>query len=607
MCMGKSLLTRKVITTVLLVFASSSIFANNAELNQRADDAYSAYKGSFLVTNGSTQYFRTSIFNATNDYFWCQALDIQMVEDVYLRTKSAADKTLITNLLNTFLVKNAGVGGLYDWNWNNFNDDLLWAGLAFARGYQITGNATYLTQAKYVFNRIYDRGWDTALGGGIWWDVTKVNKSGLSNNTAVMLGCYIYEATSETAYLTKSTAVYTWILNTLCNKSTGAVYEDIKSNGTLSTSANVYNIGAFIGAANHLHRLTGTSSYFDDAKRSVDYVIANKTFNGGIMSNNQRAGTWQSEFSRGMGEFVRDNNLWSTYYNWMKLNADAAWNLRRTDRNIAWNNWIYQTPSDDCAAVECIGTVIQISTTPTTQPGFTAGSSYRLTPKTNPNSALKVVNNSTANGSLIEINSWITDSNTNNCEKFNVISLGYGYYRLTAANALLTSLDVAGQSSLDNTPIDIWGSNTTVSQYWKLVYDYDGYYKLKPKCAPSSCINITANNPANGTKCVLWKESYGDNERWQLTLAPVVVTGIEEESKETKLNIFPNPVVNYLTISSSNELKDMNYIIINTMGQQVMLGKSMNKQINVEILAPGIYNLLMMIKGKKNTVRFIKE
>jgi predicted alpha-1,6-mannanase (GH76 family) len=108
-----------------------------------------------------------------------------MVEDVYLRTKSASHKTLITNLLNTFLQQNQGSGGLYDWNWNDYNDDLQWAGIAFARGYQITGNVTFLNQAKYAFNRSYDRGWTTELGGGLWWDVSHQDKSGLSNNPEI--------------------------------------------------------------------------------------------------------------------------------------------------------------------------------------------------------------------------------------------------------------------------------------------------------------------------------------------------------------------------------------------------------------------------------------
>jgi len=481
-----------------------------SEINSQADAAFNGYINAFLTTSGNTQFFKARLNDATKDYFWQQALDIQGVEDTYLRTKSEAHKTLITNLLNTFLQQNQGTGGLYDWSWNKFNDDILWAGIAFARGYQITHNPVYLTQAKYAFNRAYDRGWDNTLGGGIWWDVDHQDKSGLSNNTAVILGCYIYEFTKETTYYTKAKAIYDWMWSHLYNHTTGAVWENIKPDGTIAMDANVYNVGAFISAANQLHRITGLTSIYDDAKRAVDYVRNNKT-TGGVLSGSNRNGTWASEFARGIGEFVRDNNLWSTYYTWMKQNADAAWAKRRTDFNITWNNWLTNTPTDnETGANECISAVVMQQVTPATQPGLTDNGIYRLTPKVAGGSALDIALSS----SLADIWGWNGGSN----QKFKIVPLDHGYYRLVPQSSTTFSLDVTGNSSANDTPIQIYTTNSNSSQYYKLVYDYDGYYKLKPRCAPSSCVNVKAADTANGTKCVLWTESFTDNERWLLQL-----------------------------------------------------------------------------------------
>jgi predicted alpha-1,6-mannanase (GH76 family) len=480
------------------------------EVNSQADAAFNGITSAFLITSGTTQYFKTALDNTTKDYFWQQALDIQMVEDTYLRTKSAAHKTLLTNLLNTFIQQNQGSGGLYDWNWNDYNDDILWAGIAFVRGYQITQNPIYLTQAKYVFNRAYDRGWDSTLGGGIWWDVNHTDKSGLSNNTAVILGCYIYEFTKEAAYQTKAKAIYDWMWAHLYDHSSGAVWENVKPDGTVAMSANVYNAGAFISAANQLHRITGLTSIYDDAKRAVDYVRNNKT-TGGVLSGNIRNGTWASEFARGLGEFVRDNNLWSTYYTWMKQNADAAWARRRTDYNITWNNWLTNTPADNVTTtLECVSAVVMQQVTPATQPGLTDNGMYRLTPKMASGSALDIDMSSR----LADIWGW----NSGNNQKFKLVPLNYGYYRLVPQSAATFSLDVTNNSNANDTPIQIYTTNTNSSQYYKVVYDYDGYYKLKPRCAPSSCVNVKAAGTADGTKCVLWSESFIDNERWLLQL-----------------------------------------------------------------------------------------
>ncbi|MET8044322.1 glycoside hydrolase family 76 protein [Micromonospora sp. NPDC005215] len=336
-------------------------------LTVNLDSAFAAMNNAFLVSNGSQRYYKTSLNNGEKDYFWRQALDIQAVQDVYDRTGSSATRDLISRLLDTFLQQNRGGGGLYDWNWNEYNDDLLWAGLAFARGYRITGNLTYLNQAQYAFNRVYDRGWDSNLGGGIWWDIRRRDKNALSNSPAVILGVLIFESTNDRGYLNKAQAIFDWVWATLLNRSTGAVHETIWSDGRLAGGQTVYSAGAFVSAAQALYRNNRRQSIFNDAKRTTDWVIRDRTTNG-IMTSTQREGTWQSEFARGMGEFVRENNLWDEYYDWMRRNADAAWNARRTDLNLTWNRWDAPTPRDDTRTVEIIGSVIMQAVTPATRP-----------------------------------------------------------------------------------------------------------------------------------------------------------------------------------------------------------------------------------------------
>lgn len=487
-----------------------AVVPDTSSANPLADMAIEGYNNTFLVSMGTTQYYKESLSVTTKDYFWCQALDIQMLEDTYLRTKKTEHRTLISNLLNTFLVQNAGNRGQQDWDWNDYNDDLLWAGIAFARGYQITGNSVFLAQAEYAFDRMYNRGWDSALGGGIWWDVAHANKSGLSNNPAVILACDLYESTGRQDYLTKAQAIYDWVRRTLFNSTTGAVYENIKPDGTLDRADNVYNSGAFISAANHLHLLTGNQSLFNDAKLAADYVVNNKTV-GGVLSSGQREGTWQSEFARGLGEFVRDNNLWDTYYTWMRSNADAAWNARRTDKNVSWNKWQERTPSDNTVrAVECASAVVMLQVTPAKKPGFSDGGTYRFTPKMNKESAMSVSGAGTSDGTAVELSGWTGAAG----QKFKVVSAGYGYYRLAPSNVPAKSVFVAGTA--EGSEVQITAQADLPAQYWKLVYDYSGFYKLKPKSAPVSCLKVSGNTGQNGSKCVISPENNDDKERWFL-------------------------------------------------------------------------------------------
>ena len=213
-----------------------------------------------------------------------------MVEDRHDFRKDETLKPLIIDLLDTFREheKNSATHEIWDWTWNEYNDDLLWAGLAFIRGYQITGEKRFLEQAEWDWNFLYKRGYTNELGGGIWWDVKKESKSSLSNNPAISMACYLYEATGKKEYLEQAKELYNWVCNgyqgnSLFDRNTGSVDEKMNPNGTMSESYNVYTSGAFIEAASVLYRITQEQSYYDAAIKAIEYVIKNKTTND-IMS-----------------------------------------------------------------------------------------------------------------------------------------------------------------------------------------------------------------------------------------------------------------------------------------------------------------------------------
>ncbi|MFF5075461.1 ricin-type beta-trefoil lectin domain protein [Actinoplanes sp. NPDC000266] len=468
-------------------------------LSANTDAAFTALNNAFLVSNGDQRYYKESLNQPAKDYFWRQALDIQAAEDVYDSTGSSATRDLIGRLLDTFLEQNRGGGGLYDWNWNEYNDDLLWAGLAFARGYRITGNRTYLAQAQYAFDRVYDRGWDSALGGGIWWDIRKGEKSALSNSPAVILGALIYESGGGRAYLDKARAVYDWTWSTLLDRSSGAVHENIQANGSLSGGRTVYSAGAFVSAAQAMYRNFAGRSLFDDAKRTTDWVIRDMTSNG-IMTNGQREGTWQSEFARGMGEFVRENGLWPQYYDFMKRNADAAWNARRTDLNLTWNRWDTPTPRDDTRAVEAIGSVIMQAVTPASMPGAGGGTGTGVLRGQQSGRCADVPGAGQANGIAIAL--WDCNGGANQ------------RWTATAARQLQVygtkCLDASAGGTADGTAVIIWDCNGGANQQWTVNADGTVVGAGSGKC-------LDATGSANGAALTIWTCNGGTNQRWSRT------------------------------------------------------------------------------------------
>ena len=355
-----------------------------------ADSSFYYYNKAFLLEKNNSKdgltYYRENQTSNHWAYFWNQALIILMVEDRYECRKDESLKPLLTNLLDAFRQheKNPQTNDIMDWTWNDFQDDLLWAGLAFIRGYQITGNERFLEQAKWDWEFLYNRGYDTALGGGLWWSIDKADKSGLSNNPAISMACYLYEATGNQTYLDQAKDIYNWVYTTL-REPNGAVDEKISKDGVRPRSYNVYNVGAFIEAANALYRITKNEIYAHHAKESIQFVMRDKVDENGIMSKWHRDGTWQSEFARGMGLFVKDNNLWDyqadytserkpiTYYEWMRKNAIAAWETRERVNNITFNEWAKQTPlipetGKTWTAMEMVSAVVMTQVTPDEKP-----------------------------------------------------------------------------------------------------------------------------------------------------------------------------------------------------------------------------------------------
>jgi predicted alpha-1,6-mannanase (GH76 family) len=343
-----------------------------------ADDSYSAFNKAFLVKANGRTYYKINTVDSSIMRSWGQCLEIAVVEDVCERTHDSEQLNLLFDLLNNALLpENDGA----NWTrWDTWNDDIAWMGIAFIRGYEITGRHAYLDVAKDNWNRAYDRGWETTYGGGGIWEFMdnlkpggKPSKNALSNDPMITIGCALYEATGDKNYLTKSKNIYAWVRARLFNPKTGQVNEGVSfpsygaspSDGELLPSDNVYNSGSFVEAANCLYRWTGDKMYDDDALLAINHVVGA----GPILHNDEETtdNQWAYRFIRGLSQFCT-YNYWgeliphsttTTYYAWMLGNANAAWD-QRDSQGLTWNNWT--KPTNDTTpnppnGVECSSAV----------------------------------------------------------------------------------------------------------------------------------------------------------------------------------------------------------------------------------------------------------
>jgi len=478
-----------------------------------ADLMINGFNKAFLVNSGGKTYYKSSLSNNAADGTWTASLDIMAEEDAYERTGSATHKALVNNLCNTWLQNTPP-----PWAWDGWNDDIGWFTMALARGYQMTGNANFLTQARYGFDMAWARGWDTQYnGGGIWEqqaDMTPagqtIDKEPLSNNSLGVVACLIYQSNHDQWYLDRATQIYDWVWINLYNPNTGQVYPSIDRSGNVNQNpvdATAYNQGLFIDYANYLYQITGNVKYYNDAKRSIDYVKSNMTTNGVISNTRPDLNTWADTMARGLGHFVRDNRQWGTYYPWMVQNANAIMSSRRTDYNITWNGWNQATPINNALITNQFASAVAwLQFTPARQPN-TIGGTHTIVSKQN---GIAIDNaGSSTNGAGIVL--WGLNSGQN--QKWNFTQNADSSWNIVSQSSW-KALDVPGGSKTNGTQMVQWQLSRDSNQRWRVDVQLDGSYKIWNQA--SGLVLDNSSSSTNGQALIQRSWNGSTQQRWNL-------------------------------------------------------------------------------------------
>ena len=89
-------------------------------------------------------------------------------------------------------------------------DDAAWDCFLMIKAYNATGNATALADAQTLANNMFNRWYDSAIGGGMWYSDSKAIKS-LYQAASVLDYLKLYEITGTKSYLTHALLCYTWL------------------------------------------------------------------------------------------------------------------------------------------------------------------------------------------------------------------------------------------------------------------------------------------------------------------------------------------------------------------------------------------------------------
>ncbi|MGC8830413.1 MAG: glycoside hydrolase family 76 protein [Verrucomicrobiia bacterium] len=280
--------------------------------------------------------------------FWMRAEQIEMILDAYERTKNPRMLALFTNLFRGFIADHGRT-----WERNEYNDDIMWMVIACARGYLLSGNPEFLNVGKANFDLCYKRAYSTNLGGGLYWKTDNRSKNACVNGPGAIAAFLLGRATGNRHYFTIATNLFLWERDTLFDKTTGRVYDNISTNGRLATFATTYNQGTFVGAANFL-------GFTNEAFLAASYMMNRMCRDGYFPAAGESGdgGGFNGIAARWIARFMYERGLQSTFESWLQKNADAAWRARRQSDNLVWCRWPQPTPEGRRYSWGCSSAVV---------------------------------------------------------------------------------------------------------------------------------------------------------------------------------------------------------------------------------------------------------
>ncbi len=336
---------------------------------------WAGYTNDFLTIAPSGHHiFGGTKGSTTITGFWEEAEEIEMAEDGYYwairPNNSFGNATLIANTIDDlcagFVAHNGSV-----WSADQYDDDLDWAIMAFARAYQITGNSTWLTDAETNFNYVWINGQVNGQTNGSW-GLTQIRGQQRMyanvNFTFVIAGYLLYNITGDSSYKSKADAIFNWSKTNLYvynhepakNGSTNICsmiynYNNSQFGKALQNRDVMYNYGIAIQAAyfehdtNMAQTVANWMIYNVDADPAGDGPPYAGTFDGYNVLPDYGAGAGTNNGAndcgyngigmRGFGVALRNGILTNPdALPFAQANVQSAWNHRGSD-NVEWCGW----------------------------------------------------------------------------------------------------------------------------------------------------------------------------------------------------------------------------------------------------------------------------
>lgn len=159
-----------------------------------------------------------------------------------------------------------------------FYDDNAWIGLDYVQGFRLTGDQSYVDDARRVFDFLLE---GRHRDGGIYWkeDEARMSRNAASNGPTLQLALHLHELTGEQRYLDEARSIERVMTREL-RREDGLLIDNVGDDGSRDGTIWSYNQGTAIGADVQLFEATGDRSYLEratsTASRSLDELTLDR-------------------------------------------------------------------------------------------------------------------------------------------------------------------------------------------------------------------------------------------------------------------------------------------------------------------------------------------
>ncbi|HEY0272109.1 MAG TPA: glycoside hydrolase family 76 protein [Chitinophaga sp.] len=154
-----------------------------------------------------------------------------------------------------------------------FYDDNQWIGIAMLNAYPRGHEPAALKAGETVY-KFMMTGYDTTLGGGLYWEEDKkTSKNTCSNGPGILVALQLYQITKHRPYLDTALLLYNWV-NEKLRSPEGLYYDNIRLDGRIGKAQFSYNSGTMLESAVYLYEITRDKKYLAQARALADSALA---------------------------------------------------------------------------------------------------------------------------------------------------------------------------------------------------------------------------------------------------------------------------------------------------------------------------------------------